>query len=156
MELLKDALAAGIKNAEIKEDEGDKDNMSIATVSEYSYSMSQAVFKNTRLPPLFGTKDFASKPYLNLYTEEDANELNQFRNSISANLSGQLPTSPDSGSAQIKRESVALPPPPPPLDQVLSQSNVIPINIPPSPMNIPSQQPLAPPPPLDVVLGLQK
>lgn len=140
MDLLKDALATGIKNAEIKEDEGDKDNMSIATVSEYSYSMSQAVFKNTRLPPLFGTKDFASKPFLNLYTEEDANELNQYRNSISSNLSGQLPTSPDSGSAQIKKESVVLPPPPP-LDQVLGQqTNVSPINIPPPPpLNIPNQ-----------------
>lgn len=47
--------------------------MSIISVSEYSYSMSQAVYKNTRLPPLFGTKEFMTKPFINLYTEEDAN-----------------------------------------------------------------------------------
>ena len=56
MDVYKQALAIGIKNLQIKEDEGDKDNMSMVTVSEYSYAMSQAVFKNTRLPPLFGTK----------------------------------------------------------------------------------------------------
>lgn len=50
--------------------------MSVVSVSEYSFSMSTAVFKNTRLPPLFGTKEFIAKPYLNLYTEEDANEIN--------------------------------------------------------------------------------
>ena len=46
--------------------------MSIVSVSEYSYSMSQAVYKNTRLPPLFGSKEFLTKPYINLFTEEDA------------------------------------------------------------------------------------
>ena len=56
MDVYKQALAIGIKNLQIKEDEGDKDNMSMVTVSEYSFAMSQAVFKNTRLPPLFGTK----------------------------------------------------------------------------------------------------
>ena len=73
MDIYKEALSTGIKNLEIKEDEGDKDNMSMVTVSEYSYAMNQAVFKNTRLPPLFGSREFASKPFLNLYTEEDAN-----------------------------------------------------------------------------------
>ena len=38
--------------------------------------MSQAVYKNTRLPPLFGTKEFSTQPYLNLFTDEDANEIN--------------------------------------------------------------------------------
>jgi hypothetical protein len=70
---MKEALFLGLKNLEIKEEEGEKDNVSVVSVSEYSFSMSQAVFKNTRLPPLFGTKEFISKPYLNLYTEEDAN-----------------------------------------------------------------------------------
>ena len=64
----------------------------MATISEYSYSMSQAVYKNTRLPPLFGTKEFMTKPFINLYTEDDANDLNQYRNSIVQ----QMPTSPNS------------------------------------------------------------
>ena len=41
----------------------------MVTVSEYSYAMNQAVFKNTRLPPLFGTREFANKPWLGLFTE---------------------------------------------------------------------------------------
>ena len=64
----------------------------MATISEYSYSMSQAVYKNTRLPPLFGTKEFMTKPFINLYTEDDANDLNQYRNSIAQ----QMSTSPNS------------------------------------------------------------
>lgn len=56
MDIFKEALSTGLKNLEIKEDEADKDNMSIASVSEYSYAMNQAVYKNTRLPPLFGTR----------------------------------------------------------------------------------------------------
>lgn len=56
MDLMREALSMGMKNLDIKEEEGEKDNVSIASVSEYSFSMSQAVFKNTRLPPLFGTK----------------------------------------------------------------------------------------------------
>lgn len=56
MDIFKEALATGIKNLEIKEEEAERDNMSIASVSEYSYAMNQAVFKNTRLPPIFGTR----------------------------------------------------------------------------------------------------
>lgn len=71
--MLKEALSVGMKNVEIKEEDHEKDNMSVATVSEYSFSMHQAVFKNTRMPPLFGSKDFATQPYLTLFTQEDAN-----------------------------------------------------------------------------------
>lgn len=46
----------GLKSLDIKDEEGEKDNVSVVSVSEYSFSMSTAVFKNTRLPPLFGTK----------------------------------------------------------------------------------------------------
>lgn len=101
MDLYKEAVATTLKNLEIKEEEGDKDNMSIATVSEYSYSMSQAVYKNTRLPPLFGTRDFVNKPLLNLYTEDDANDI--YRQSVA--IQSQLPTSPDSGNL-IRREDI--------------------------------------------------
>jgi hypothetical protein len=107
---------------DIKEEEAEKDNISIASVSEYSYSMSQAVFKNTRLPPLFGSKEFLSKPYLNLFTEEDANELSQYRNSVL-----QLPTSPDSGSPS-RDVSESFLAPPPPLEEVLNQIPVSQIN----------------------------
>jgi len=47
--------------------------MSVTSMSEYSFSMSRAVYMNTRLPPLFGTKEFSTAPYLNLFTAEDAN-----------------------------------------------------------------------------------
>ncbi len=150
LDLFKEALATGLKNLEIKEEEGEKDNMSIVSVSEYSYSMSQAVFKNTRLPPLFGTRDFANKPLLNLYTEDDANDI--YRQSISSH--SQLPTSPDSGQA-IKRENIPpepepvpdftrsqidpnfeMPPPPPPIDLVMGTI-----------ASLASYNPLPPPPP---------
>lgn len=83
MDLMKEALSIGLKNIDIKDQDPDKDNISIASVSEYSFSMSQAVYKYTRLPPLFGTKQFATQPYLNLFTNEDANQLTQTRKSIS-------------------------------------------------------------------------
>ena len=47
--------------------------MSMVSVSEYSYAMNQAVYKNTRLPPLFGSREFSTQPFLNLFTEEDQN-----------------------------------------------------------------------------------
>ena len=73
--------------------------------------MSTAVFKNTRLPPLFGTKEFVSKPYLNLYTEEDANEINEYRRSLS--VSQIAP--PDNLSRADSPDFL----PPPPIDSVL-------------------------------------
>ena len=75
MDLLKEALAVGMKNVEIREEDHEKDNVSVITQSEYSFSMHQAVYKNTRMPPLFGTKEFATQPYLTLFTAEDAQEI---------------------------------------------------------------------------------
>lgn len=77
--------------------------------------MSTAVFKNTRLPPLFGTKEFISKPYLNLYTEEDANEINEYRRSMSMSISNMA--TPDN----IGRDNPSpdFLPPPPPIETIL-------------------------------------
>jgi hypothetical protein len=33
--------------------------------------LSQAVFKNARLPPFYGSKEFIGQTFLNLFQEED-------------------------------------------------------------------------------------
>lgn len=144
IELLKEALTVGLKNIEPKDNEVeeiDRDSISVAG-SEMSANMAFAhsVFKNSKLPAYFFTKEFKESRYMNLF---DPSEIQTFEPPIESRAQSVLnpSTIPDS---QSKNGSSAILAPPPSLDSVLgTQSGSLPPPPPPPPGGI-----LPPPPPL--------
>ena len=69
MDLFREAIDLGMKNMEVDDEKQEQDLLSVSDTS-----LSQSIFENTRLPPYFGTHDFATKTFMNLFNEEDLNE----------------------------------------------------------------------------------
>ena len=63
MDIFKEAIEIGIKNLDIQ-DEKISDNVSVSDAS-----LSQSIFKDCKCPAYFGTKQFSTNHFLNLFNE---------------------------------------------------------------------------------------
>jgi len=83
-------------------------------VSMSELSLSQAIFKNARLPPYFGSKEFRAQKFLNLFFDEDLGSEILSKKEIES-LSNQPLSTPSQNLSNNPTNNINsgyLPPPP--------------------------------------------